>query len=309
MAKPRTGTIEPFTNAAGRLYYRGKIRLGDGSRERVDIDEPHCFDKQASRDFVLETQMLEDERGERLARKLGQPPPASTETVAAWGERWVKAREDKGYMSTRDDRGRIVTHVVPVIGSKPMAMVNRSDIERVVEVLDTKVKTGAMSWKTALNVWGIVTKMFDDAQNSKQRDLRVREDNPCDRVAAPDRGVHKSQQFCTRTNSSRSCAARTSRSTSADSSSSPCTSFHGQPSSRLWTGRTSTWSVASSTSTTPSTEPTGARRLRRRGGPAASPSRPTSSPFSPPCARSRAARGALSPCPGCVTSPRAFAAT
>src|SRR5208282_1396182 len=86
-------------------------------------------------------------------------------------------------------------HVVPVIGSKPMAMVNRSDIERVVEVLDNKVQAGAISWKTALNVWGIVTKMFNDAQNSKQKDLRVREDNPCDRVAAPDRGVHKSQQF------------------------------------------------------------------------------------------------------------------
>jgi len=195
MAKPRTGTIEPFMNAAGKVYYRGKLRLADGSRERVDIDEPFCFDEEAAREFVLETQLLEDQRGERLARKLGQPPPASAETVADWGERWVKAREDKGYMSTRDDRGRIVTHVVPVIGSKPMATVKRSDIERVVEVLDTKVKTGTMSWKTALNVWGIVTKMFNDAQNSKQKDLRLRDDNPCERVAAPDRGAHKSQQF------------------------------------------------------------------------------------------------------------------
>jgi hypothetical protein len=195
MAKVRTGTIEPFVNAAGQRYYRGKIRLGDSSRQRVDVPEPLCFDGGLARAYVRETQAQEDLHGAHLARKRGMPPPASAETVQDWGERWVKARDGKGYMSTRDDRSRLATHVYPLIGPKPMALVSRTDIEGIVEKLDSKVRAGTMSWKTAWNVWANVTKMFRDAQNAKQKDLRVREDNPCDRVAPPDRGAHKAQQF------------------------------------------------------------------------------------------------------------------
>ncbi len=195
MPKPRTGTIEPFVNAAGGTYYRGKIRLADGSRERVDIDEPFCFDAASAREFVRETQALEDRLGARLARKRGQPAPTTVETFANWADRWIASREEKGLMSTRDDRSRLATHVHPLLGPKLMVAITRADVEGVVESLDAKVRGAKMSWKTALNVWATVTKMFADAQNAKQRDLRVRDDNPCDRVAPPDRGARKAQQF------------------------------------------------------------------------------------------------------------------
>lgn len=46
------------------------------------------------------------------------------------------------------------------------------------ENLDANVVQEALSWKTALDVWGIVSKMFKDACASKIRALRARTDNP-----------------------------------------------------------------------------------------------------------------------------------
>jgi integrase len=194
-ARQRTGTVEPFTRADGTLYYRGKVRLADGSRERVDIDPPHCFDLDASRVLVRETQVHEDIHGRLLARKLGTPPPAASEMVREWHTRWVASRVAKGTTSTRDDKSRYETHVHPLIGDKPMAHVTRSDIEGIVEALDAKVRSDSLSWHTAWNVWAVVSRMFRDATNAKQRDLRVRDENPCERVAAPDRGVRRAKQF------------------------------------------------------------------------------------------------------------------
>jgi integrase len=193
--RQRTGTVEPFVRADGTVYYRGKVRLADGSRERIDIEPPHCFDLDASRVFVRETQVQEDAHGRLLARKLGTPPPATSETVSEWHKRWVASRVAKGNTSTRDDKSRYETHVHPLIGDKAMAFVTRSDVEGIVEALDAKVRTGSLSWLTAWNVWAVVSRMFRDATNAKQRDLRVRDDNPCERVAAPDRGVRRAKQF------------------------------------------------------------------------------------------------------------------
>jgi integrase len=194
-SRQRTGTVEPFVRADGTVYYRGKVRLADGSRERIDIDEPHCFDEKAARAFVREIQAQEDVHGRLLARKRGTPPPATSETVREWHKRWVASRVAKGNTSTRDDKSRYETHADSLIGDKPMALVTRSDVEGIVEALDAKVRANALSWHTAWNVWAVVAKMFRDASMAKQRDLRVRDDNPCERVAPPDRGVRRAKQF------------------------------------------------------------------------------------------------------------------
>src|SRR5262249_19633833 len=57
------------------------------------------------------------------------------------------------------------------------------------------VRADKLSWKSAVNVWGIASKMFDDACGSKDRALRVRKDNPAAGVRGPDRGVRKSKAF------------------------------------------------------------------------------------------------------------------
>ncbi|MCA9644839.1 MAG: site-specific integrase [Myxococcales bacterium] len=76
-----------------------------------------------------------------------------------------------------------------------MAEVSRKDIEALVLALDTKVRAGSLSWKTATNVWAVITKMFKDSVRSKVPGLRVREDNPCSDVEGPDRGGQRSKAF------------------------------------------------------------------------------------------------------------------
>ena len=118
-----------------------------------------------------------------------------TETVAQWSERWLAHREERGYTSVCDDRGRLSAHILPVLGAVYVREVTRAHVEDLVERLDAKVRRGECSWKTAWNVWGVVTKMFSDACKSKQRSLRVREDNPAKDVPAPDRGVRKVKTY------------------------------------------------------------------------------------------------------------------
>jgi integrase len=194
MPKPRTGTIEPFADAAGRTYYRAKIRLKDGSRERVDIPEPLCFDDRKARAFASEVQRQEDQLGRLFAKKRGLPL-TSSETAREWSARWILTRRSKGHTSTRDDESRLEHHVFHRIGDKPMAAISRADVEHLVAELDAKVQAGDLSWHTAMNVWVVVSRMFRDACRSKLRELRVRDDNPADGVEPPDRGARKAKQF------------------------------------------------------------------------------------------------------------------
>ncbi len=147
--------------------------------------------------FRHQVQRQEDLHGRLLAGKLGLAPAplVPAETVREWHKRWVASRVARGNTSTRDDKSRYETHVDALIGQKPMATVQRVDIEGIVEALDAKVRAGEMSWHTAWNTWAVVSKMFRDAMSAKQRDLRVRDDNPCERVAPPDRGVRRAKQF------------------------------------------------------------------------------------------------------------------
>jgi integrase len=56
-------------------------------------------------------------------------------------------------------------------------------------------RAGRQSWKTASRVWGVVKKMFSDARASTAPGIQVRDDDPSDRVQAPERGEEKSKAF------------------------------------------------------------------------------------------------------------------
>ena len=95
----------------------------------------------------------------------------------------------------RTDRIVLDLHVHPTIGRLGIAAVTRTDLKRLVETLDEKVRSGALSWKTATNVWMTVRALFRDAQGAKRVDLCVRDDNPADGVAGPDEGAKKAKQY------------------------------------------------------------------------------------------------------------------
>jgi integrase len=115
--------------------------------------------------------------------------PETGETIDDYADRWLEERRD-ATESTHHLRG----HVLPVLGlDTPIAAITRADVERVVRYLDDTVRAGNLAWKTAVNVWGTVTKMFDDACNAKRVELRALADkpNPTDKVRGPDRGEER----------------------------------------------------------------------------------------------------------------------
>jgi integrase len=210
VSPPRTGSLESFERADGRKYYRARVRLGDGTRARVDVPEKYSTPaggksgKERAELYAMAVQEREDETGELLAKKreeeakkLRQSDPRHGETLKLWSERWCKARRARGLRSVDTDGHRLTAHVLPRLGARPMRDITRVEIEEFVSALDERVRATdkPISWKTAAHVWGLVTRMFADASGAKQRDLRVRDDNPALGVHGPDRGARKAKVY------------------------------------------------------------------------------------------------------------------
>jgi integrase len=119
------------------------------------------------------------------------------ETVKGWTLRWLAERRRRGLKSVRADEARLRTWIWPRLGAIAMVHVQREQIETVVEWLDEKVREKKLAWKTALNVWTVLSKLFQDSAYGKPRELRVRatQGDPTERVAPPDRGARKGKQF------------------------------------------------------------------------------------------------------------------
>jgi len=213
MGRTRTGTVEPFVDAQGRTYYRGKVRLGDGSRDRVDVPEAFMFDEAKARAYVAEIQAEEDRRGLLLAKKRGTAPLC--EIAADWFGRYFQWRAGRGFVTAGDTEARLRRYALPHFVSKRMDEITRDDVERVVADLDAAIverrryyedregdedeETGGrrpgLSAKTARNVWGDVGRAFDEAVNSKDRSLRVLRVDPTIGVRGPERGDERERPF------------------------------------------------------------------------------------------------------------------
>jgi integrase len=210
MPPPRTGSVEKLKRADCRTYYRVRIRLSDGTRGRVNVPEKYAVaagGKSAEERAELYAQAVqerEDDTGELLAKKRAdavertkRDDSRNGETVKLWTDRWLIARRARGLRAVATDGHRLSAHVLPRLGAMPIAKVSRSDLEGFVEYLDGRVRDPQkpISWRTASHVWGLVSKMFGDACGAKQRDLRVRDDNPALGVHGPDRGGRKAKVY------------------------------------------------------------------------------------------------------------------
>lgn len=175
-------------------HWRFRCRVKDGGRPYVEL--PVGLTKAEAEGAALKLAQA------AAAGELAEPNTPTTrrkaapsETVAQWCTRWCEEREERGLTSVRGDRGRLATYVLPIIGPRPIATVTQEQIEAVVIDLDKRVRAKTMSWKTASNVWGNVSKLFDDASHAKDRTLRVRSDNPAKGIRGPDRGTKKVKAF------------------------------------------------------------------------------------------------------------------
>jgi len=175
-----------------RQIWQARVPLSDGRRCLVDM--PGIPEADEARAMALAPILA------RKAATAAPEPSDGGETVKDWADRWLAERKARGIASVGHDRSRLKNHVLPIIGPRPIAKVTREDVERVVDDLDRKILLDTeddehLEWKTASNVWVIVTKMFDDAVNAKRRDLRARSDNPAKDVKGPERGEAKAKQY------------------------------------------------------------------------------------------------------------------
>ena len=205
MAVERTGSVEPCKRANGTTYYRARIRLGDGSRERVDVPENWSrpaggrSGRQRAELYALGVQEREDEDGALLAAKRKRQAdaakrldPTQPETCDTYFVRHSKAREAEGVRDVRKERTIWGKWLSPRIGSRPIAEVTRDEIEAIRDALDDQVRArikGGLSCgtsgATAQNVWSVLRTLFKEAIASRDRTLRLRKDDPTHGHKAP----------------------------------------------------------------------------------------------------------------------------
>jgi integrase len=205
--RPRTGEIHwiacvspdtcPGRHVDGSdIHWHTRVRIGSGHRPFVPLDPaiPRSDVARAKAGAVA------------VAREAVDIGATDTprETLNEYAKRWLTSREGR-VNSIRDDRGRLTNHVLPVLGALEAATFTRDDVEKLRDELDMKIRRGwsvgvdgqrrKFTWKTAANVWTVITSMCADMVNAKTRDLRTRADDPTSNVKAPDRGGDKAKQY------------------------------------------------------------------------------------------------------------------
>lgn len=203
MPRKRTGSAFRFPKKTGPWYVQVTLKNGERSPRMLigDVTEAAAI---TARDAL----QAKADRGE-LVR--ADAMPSNVITVLEWFEKWFDWRKERGYVNAENDRGRFRKWIAPKLGAKFMVEVTKADLEDVVSVLDDVALEHAaaerageapdlkttMSAKSAVNVWGILTKGFDDAVRSKNRAMRVLETNPAAGVMGPDRGADKARSSLT----------------------------------------------------------------------------------------------------------------
>jgi integrase len=210
MPRPKTGTVRYVDRTRDKPgHYKARISCIDGSRPWIHLPASPCSPEAEA--LARQTAAEYSERFEREGIVAGRPvrssaatagtfepvpnAPRGREPFSAYSERWFEDRKRRGLSSIDTDRGRIRNHVWPLLSARPICEVTQDELREVVESLDSKVLDGAFSWRTAQKVWGLVTKLFSDACQSKTAALRVRADNPASGVRGPDAGVVKAKQW------------------------------------------------------------------------------------------------------------------
>jgi integrase len=216
MARERRGTVKYDVK---RGCYRVRLTLNDGSRPWFDLPPigPSAMAEAKARVVAADRSRIAGDKNliaEDFGLKLRPPPkppdPALTgqtvaETVAQYAQRWCEWRASRAFGCVKTDRTILRRHVLPILGALAMREVVRDDLKRLVGALDAKARRGEtiaedgsrrpFGWKSACNAWVVVRAMFRDARVAKDVTLCVRDDNPADGVAGPDRGSKKAKGY------------------------------------------------------------------------------------------------------------------
>jgi len=189
MGRPKTGQVYVELHLD---HFDVRIDLPDGTRSRRKCLAPTMTRSEAR----AEAEALKAyawAHGGTSAPAAAPLPSLRPETLDAYAERWAASRRDQA-----ETRQHLRLHILPTLGAlRPIASITRADVERFVRHLDDGVAAEQMAAKTAQNIFGTLTKMFDDACNAKRVELRALADkpDPTDKVRGPDRGEEKQSSW------------------------------------------------------------------------------------------------------------------
>ena len=188
MPPPRTGSVEPLKRANGKTYFRARIRLADGSRERIDVPDRYAAPaggksaRERAEMYAEAVQEREDAGGHNgpllVARRKREADAArkaellSGETWERWFARYLAAKEC-GESYRRISGSVAAKWISPVVGPKPMASLTRDDVEDVRDKLDRALDAKQIRHATARNAWATFTGALKAACAARDRTLRV----------------------------------------------------------------------------------------------------------------------------------------
>ncbi|HEY4117030.1 MAG TPA: tyrosine-type recombinase/integrase [Byssovorax sp.] len=179
-------------------HYKVRVTTNAGKRPWIHLDpspkSPQA-EARARETAAHYSERYAIEKLEPVEKPKPGAPPTEGETFEAWAERWCKSREAKGHTTVADDRGRLRKWITPAFTGKPMTTITRDDVEALVEALDGRIVSGELAWRSARNVWALVSKAFSDACAAKDRSLRTLRENPALGVRPPDRGEDKAKAY------------------------------------------------------------------------------------------------------------------
>ncbi len=181
-------------------HWCARITLKDGATPRVHLNPSvkSAYTKLRAKERARE--ISDEARAKGLTAKdfpsLRRPTPVVVSAdMQTWVTDWLAERARKGLGAVRENRSHWQHHLEPVLGTKHIKDWTPVDLRGLVHVLDQKIESGEMKWKTAHNIWATCSRMCRDAAFSKLETLRVREQNPAIGVSPPERGVRTSKQY------------------------------------------------------------------------------------------------------------------
>ena len=218
------GTVEwvPPKGDETQGHYKCRLSLRDGTRPWFHMDpgpkSPEA-ERTALRKAAAWAARMRAGKGivsvpKDVLDRIAEGKATGGEIVTDWFGRWQQQRRERGLRSSKAAVSLFKNHIEPTIGSLPIALVSRVDVERVRDRLDVMIHR-RLAWetkgspaservggrapgigaKTAANAWDVLLGIFGAAKSHKQASFRVRTDSPTTDVAPPDDHPQKEGAF------------------------------------------------------------------------------------------------------------------
>lgn len=187
MARAATGTV---VREGKRVFVR--VTMPDDSRPRVPVDDvPE--ELLASVAAELARRAASGELTIEMIRAMSAPKTKAPKTLDAIAQAWFGEREASG-KGVAVDRSRWRDWCRELHDLQPSQMTT-AHVESVVRSLDVAVREKRIAWKTARNVWAVLSRFCRDLARSKSPAIRCLAANPAEGVEPPDGGVRTARTY------------------------------------------------------------------------------------------------------------------